>query len=89
MFENCDDYDPTLVKLLLDTRIPVREGRDEDEAEAIIQASQRSADVVLIDDSLGRKWALLHSLECHGTISICRELRRTGYLMSCDLRSRC
>jgi hypothetical protein len=55
-------------------------GRDQGEAEAVIQASKRSADVVLTDDPLGKKWAEKHSLECHGTIWVCRELRFRGYL---------
>ncbi len=79
-FENCDDYDPALVTLLLGTRTSVKEGRDQGEAEAIIQAAKRRADMVLVDDPLGRKWAANHSLACHGTIWVCGELRRTGYL---------
>jgi predicted nucleic acid-binding protein len=54
IFESCDDYDPALVRLLLDTRASAREGRDEGEAEAVVQASQRGADMVLTDDRLGR-----------------------------------
>jgi predicted nucleic acid-binding protein len=81
LFENCDDYDPALVRLLLDSRSLSREGRDEGEAEAVVQASQRGVKLVLTDDALGRKWAATHSLDCHGTIWVCVELRRTGYLM--------
>ena len=80
IFENCDDFDSASVRLLLDTRSSLKEGKDEGEAEAIVQAAQRRAHMVLMDDPLGRKWAVNHSLECHGTIWICRELRRTGYL---------
>ena len=80
IFENCDDSEPALVKWLLDTRSHAKKGRDEGEAEAVIQASERRAQVVLTDDALGRTWASTHSLECHGTIWVCRELRRTGYL---------
>jgi predicted nucleic acid-binding protein len=80
IFEACDDYDSALVRLLLDTRESLRQGRDEGEAEAVIQASQRSASMVLVDDPLGRRWAVNHGLECHGTIWLCREFRRTGYV---------
>lgn len=80
IFEPCDDYDPALVKWLLDTRANLRAGRDQGEAEAVIQAAQRSASMVLVDDRLGREWAKMHAAECHGTIWLCRELRRRGYL---------
>jgi len=80
IFEHCDDYDPGLVKTLLDTREFLREGRDQGEAEAVIQAAQRSVKMTLIDDPLGREWARTHSIDCHGTIWLCRQLRHTGYL---------
>lgn len=80
IFESCDDYNPALVRLLLDTRRNAKKGRDEGEAEAVVQASERGAQMVLTDDALGREWAGKHSLECHGTIWVCRELRRTGYV---------
>jgi predicted nucleic acid-binding protein len=79
-FEHCNDYDRQLVKLLLDTRKHLKQGRDEGEAEAVVQATQRSASMVLSDDPLGRDWAKRHALDCHGAIWICHELRRTGYL---------
>lgn len=79
IFEPCDDYDRASVKVLLDTREHLRLGKDEGEAEAVIQASKRSA-MILTDDQLGRTWAERHRLECHGTLWICRELRFTGYL---------
>jgi predicted nucleic acid-binding protein len=78
LFENCDDYDPVLVQWLLNTRTVATPGRDQGEAEAVVQASQRGANMVLVDDPLGRSWAASHSIECHGTIWVCRELRRTG-----------
>ena len=84
--KHCDDYNPELVQVLLDTRQHRKEGRDEGEAEAVIQAAQKRANMVLTDDALGREWAHRHSLECHGTVWICRELRRTGSLT--ELRPR-
>jgi len=80
IFEACDDYDPSLVRLLLDTREDMRRGRDQGEAEAVIQAAMRPASMVLADDLLARDWARKHARECHGTIWICRELRAKGYL---------
>lgn len=80
IFEPCDDFDPSLVRLLLDTRENRKMGRDQGEAEAVIQAAQRSASMVLVDDRLGREWAQMHAAECHGTIWLCRELRYRGYL---------
>jgi predicted nucleic acid-binding protein len=79
-FERCADYDRSRVQLLLDTRESRKEGRDEGEAEAVIQAQERSCGMVLVDDSLGRSWAVRHGLECHGTLWVLQELRRRGIL---------
>jgi predicted nucleic acid-binding protein len=86
IFEHCDDYDAALVKWLLDTRKSLKLGRDQGEADAVIQAAQHGANMVLVEDPLGRKWANNHGKECHGAIWVCCELRRTGYLN--ELRSR-
>jgi predicted nucleic acid-binding protein len=64
----------------LQTRRYLREGKDKGEAEAVIQAAQRAAQMVLTDDWLGREWAEKHARECHGAIWICYELRRRGFL---------
>ena len=85
-FEHCDDYDRAMVKILLDTREDRQQGRDEGEAEAVIQAAQRPAQIVLTDDSLGRDWAKRYVLDCHGTIWICYKLRHAGFLT--ELRPR-
>jgi predicted nucleic acid-binding protein len=81
IFEDCNDYDPSLVRLLMDTRENMRLGRDQGEAEAVIQAASRPTTMVLADDLLARKWARSHARECHGTIWICHELRAKGYLV--------
>jgi predicted nucleic acid-binding protein len=80
IFEPCDDYNRELVQHLLQTRDHLRIGRDEGEAEAVIQAAQGAVEVVLTDDAQGRRWARDHARECHGTIWICYELRRAGFL---------
>lgn len=79
-FERCKNYDAINVKLLLDTRKRQKKGRDEGEAEAVIQAQERSCGIVLVDDRLGRVWAKKHGLTCLGTLGILRELRQQGFL---------
>jgi predicted nucleic acid-binding protein len=81
-FERCEDYDPARVKLLLDARESRKEGRDEGEAEAVIQAQERSCGMVLVDDKLGRAWADGHRLQCHGTLWVLEELRSRGIIRS-------
>jgi predicted nucleic acid-binding protein len=80
IFEPCDDANPKLVEILLQTRRNLKRERDRGEAEAVIQAAQRGADMVLVDDRLGREWAATHRVESHGAIWLCAELRRRGYL---------
>jgi predicted nucleic acid-binding protein len=80
IFERCDVYDRASVDFLLQARKQRKEGKDKGEAEAVIQAAQRSAQMVLTDDWLGREWAEKHARECHGAIWICYELRRRGFL---------
>lgn len=80
IFEHCNDYDPALVQLLLQTRRHLKKGKDEGEAEAVIQAAERPTKMVLTDDPLGRAWARNYTRDCHGTIWICYQLRHTGFL---------
>jgi predicted nucleic acid-binding protein len=80
IFERCDVYDRAAVDFLLQARKQRKEGKDKGEAEAVIQAAQYPAQMVLTDDGLGREWAEMHARECHGTIWICYQLRRTGFL---------
>lgn len=79
-FENCDEYNVASVEFLLQNREQLRKERDQGEAEAVVQAAQKGVTMVLTDDSLGRKWAAAHSVEPHGTLWICRELRYRGFL---------
>ena len=74
----CDDYDPASVDVLLQERMYRGEGRDQGEAEAVAQAAQRSAQMVLVDDALGRSWAKAMALEYHGTFWIFEQLRAKG-----------
>lgn len=64
--ERCDAYDQTAVDiLLLEERRGLRQDRGE--AEAVVQASQLGAAVV-IDDRWGRELAEGFDLDCHGTL---------------------
>ena len=60
-------YDPHL-----EPDIPIHQG----EAEVIIQARERQAAEVIIDDSDGREVATRHSLNVRGTVRLLIELRR-------------
>jgi predicted nucleic acid-binding protein len=75
IFLPCDDCSLPNVRLLLDTRAAQEEGRDEGEAEAVVQAAERNC-MVLVDDKLGRIWARGHALDYHGTLWVLWELRR-------------
>ena len=80
IFESCNDYDWAGVEFLLQQRAQKAAGRDQGEAEAIAQAAQRSAEMVLVDDALGRQWASKMPLNCHGTLWVFEQLRTNGYI---------
>ena len=80
MFVPCDDFDPASVEVLLQERSSRDEGRDQGEAEAVVQASQRSTRMVLVDDAFGRSMAGSMSIECHGTLWVFDQLRAAGYV---------
>lgn len=81
IFEDCNDFDPASVDFLLQDRAGAGKGRDRGEAEAVVQAAARNANMVLIDDALGRSWAARHRIECHGTLWLLNELRTRGFLV--------
>ncbi len=80
LYQKCDVADPVRVTLLLiEHRKPTsRPKKDLGEAEAVIQATEIAATMVLMDDPLGRSWAEGHSLDRHGLIWILRKLRQFG-----------
>ncbi|MGA3188867.1 MAG: hypothetical protein ABSF22_17315 [Bryobacteraceae bacterium] len=80
IFDACNDYDAASVDVLLQERTHRGAGRDEGEAEAVVQAAQRSAQMVLVDDALGRSWAKGMALEFHGTLWIFEQLRTIEYV---------
>ena len=86
LYHPCTVGDPFRVTVLLQDR-PKKLGKpkaDRGEAEAVIQATQVNATIVLVDDPLGRQWAENHRIEPHGMIWVLRELRRIEVIT--DLR---
>jgi predicted nucleic acid-binding protein len=70
--ERCDGYDQGAVDLLL-LEQSRQGGQDRGEAEAVVQASQFGAAVV-IDDRWGRELAERFDLDCHGTLWVLGQL---------------
>jgi predicted nucleic acid-binding protein len=86
--ERCNDYDQGSVDLLLIERARLGT-QDRGEAEAVVQASQTDA-MVIIDDLWGRTMARNHSLEYHGTLWVLRRLHELRYIghLTCGLTFR-
>ena len=83
-FQRCDGYEHGAVDFLLAERN--REGaKDRGEVEAIVQASQFGATVV-IDDLWGRKQAKNHSLDVHGTVWVLQQFHDLDLLSPAALR---
>jgi predicted nucleic acid-binding protein len=75
-YKYCNQADEISVKLLLaGDSMKKKPRQDEGEAEAIIQASQIGAPVVILDEKRARRWALARGLQCHGTLWILDQLR--------------
>jgi len=70
--EGCDDYDKGAVDVLLIERGKLGV-RDRGEAEAVAQAAQVGA-MVIVDDRWGRELAALHGRDFHGTLRVLRRL---------------
>jgi predicted nucleic acid-binding protein len=84
-FQRCDGYEKGTVDFLLAERL--RQGkRDRGEVEAVVQAAQFGA-VVIVDDSWGRELAERDDLEFHGTLWVLQQFHRLELLSSSDLRS--
>jgi predicted nucleic acid-binding protein len=83
-FQRCDGYEQNTVDFLLAER--AREGaRDRGEAEAVVQASEFGA-VVIIDDPWGRTLAERYDLDFHGTLWVLQRFHELGLLSSSALR---
>lgn len=83
-FERCDGYDQGAVDLLLLERSRLG-GQDRGEAEAVVQASQLGA-AVIIDDPWGRELAERYDLDCHGTLWVLEQLHNMRLLPSTRVR---
>lgn len=77
LYRPCNVRNRVRVALLLPVERP-RPRVHEGEAEAVIQASEIGATMVICDDPDGRKWAKGHALECHGTLWVLEQLRANG-----------
>lgn len=83
--ERCDDYDRGAVDLLLVER--TRRGmQDRDEVEAVVQAAQQGA-VVVVDDPWGRELAARDDLEYHGTFWVLKRFYELGLLSATSIRN--
>lgn len=83
--QHCNDYLQDAVDLLLIER--VRTGtQDRGEAEAVVQAAQTGA-TVIVDDPWGRALARNYDLEFHGTLWILRRFHDLGLISASDVRT--
>jgi predicted nucleic acid-binding protein len=82
--QRCDRYDRAALDLLL---IDFRQAgtRDRGEMEAIAQASQESA-AVLIDDQRARRIAEVQRLEIHGTLWVLQRFHELDVISTTELR---
>jgi predicted nucleic acid-binding protein len=79
-FQRCDGYDQGAVDFLLAER--ARLGvKDRGEVEAVVQASQAGA-TVIVDDPWGRDLAARADLDFHGTVWVLQRFHELGLLSS-------
>jgi predicted nucleic acid-binding protein len=84
-FERCDDYDRGTVDFLLAER--AREAmKDRGEVEAIVQAAQSGA-TVIVDDPWGRILAERYDLDFHGTVWVLERFYELGLISAAALRA--
>jgi predicted nucleic acid-binding protein len=83
-FQHCDDYEQGAVDILMAERTRLG-ARDRGEVEAVVQASQVGA-TVIVDDPGGRKLAERHALEFHGTLWVLQRFQELDLLTSAALR---
>jgi predicted nucleic acid-binding protein len=83
-FQRCDGYEQGTVDFLLAER--TRQGaQDRGEVEAVVQASQFGA-TVIVDDSWGRELATRDDLEFHGTLWVLQRFHELHLISSTALR---
>jgi predicted nucleic acid-binding protein len=84
-FQRCDGYDQGTVDFLLAER--ARRGmKDRGEAEAVVQASQLGASVI-VDDPWGRELAARDDLDFHGTVWVLQRFHELELITSSALRT--
>jgi predicted nucleic acid-binding protein len=83
-FERCDKYDKAATTILLAGRLQPS-GSDRGEIEAVVQASEFGA-TVIVDDPWGRELANRNALDCHGTLWVFESLYNQGLISSSALR---
>jgi predicted nucleic acid-binding protein len=82
--QRCDSYEQGTVDFLLAER--ARQGtRDRGEVEAVVQAAQVGASVI-VDDAWGRELAERDDLEFHGTLWVLQQFHELDLLSSTALR---
>jgi predicted nucleic acid-binding protein len=83
-FQRCDGYEQGTVNFLLAER--TRQGtQDRGEVEAVVQAAQLGA-TVIVDDPWGRELAARNDLEFHGTLWVLQRFHELHLLSSTALR---
>jgi predicted nucleic acid-binding protein len=84
-FQRCDGYETGAVDFLLAER--TRQGmRDRGEVEAVVQASQLGA-TVIVDDPWGRELAARDDLDFHGTVWVLERFHELDLISSTALRN--
>ena len=83
--ERCDDYDKGTVDILLIERA-TQGVKDRGEAEAVVQAAEVGA-MVVVDDPWGRKLAERFGQDFHGTFWVLRRLFELGLISSAASRT--
>jgi predicted nucleic acid-binding protein len=76
----CSVGDEDRARLLYDRKMNPRAPIHRGEAEAIVQASERKASDVLIDERAGTKIAQQHSLNVKSTLELLRDLKLMGVI---------
>jgi len=82
--ERCDGYEKGTVDVLLVERT-LQGRRDRGEAEAVVQASEFGA-TVLVDDPWGRELAARDGLDPHGTVWVLQRFNELGLITTPALR---
>lgn len=82
--QRCDGYEDVSLHLLLVQR-KLQGTRDRGEAEAVLQAAEFGA-TVIVDDAWGRAQADEYELESHGTLWVLKSLHEMGILTAPALR---